>query len=202
MLNGPNGPVGNFSLIEVAELQFAYIARLIELLRAGRCREVSASVAATEQFEAERVVAARKTVWMTGCRSWYLDDRGIPAAWPWTFDRFRAEMTAPRLEAYDLVRRSVPAHAAVRPDGMRERPSPKLARLGSDGYGRRMLRLTRMVAVLMTMVTFEIALAGAAENPPDDYLCYAAGSTKNKRLPHQRARGSSCRIVSAGCSVS
>jgi cation diffusion facilitator CzcD-associated flavoprotein CzcO len=103
MLNGPNGPVGNFSLIEVAELQFAYIARLIELLRAGRCREVSASVAATEQFEAERVVAARKTVWMTGCRSWYLDDRGIPAAWPWTFDRFRAEMTAPRLEAYDLV---------------------------------------------------------------------------------------------------
>jgi cation diffusion facilitator CzcD-associated flavoprotein CzcO len=25
-LNGPNGPVGNFSLIEVAELQFAYIA--------------------------------------------------------------------------------------------------------------------------------------------------------------------------------
>ena len=36
-----------------------------------------------------------KTVWITGCRSWYLDDRGIPAVWPWTFDRFREEMAAP-----------------------------------------------------------------------------------------------------------
>jgi hypothetical protein len=40
---------------------------------------------------------------MTGCRSWYLDDRGIPAVWPWSFDRFRAEMAAPVLEAYELV---------------------------------------------------------------------------------------------------
>ncbi len=39
-----------------------------------------------------------------------------------------------------------------------------------------------MLAVLLAMVTFEIALAGAVENPPDDYLCYAAGSTKNKKL--------------------
>jgi cation diffusion facilitator CzcD-associated flavoprotein CzcO len=103
MLNGPNGPVGNFSLIEVAELQFAYVLQLVELIRSGRCREVSASAAATEQFEAERVVAARKTVWMTGCRSWYLDDRGIPAAWPWSFDRFRQAMAAPDLADYDLV---------------------------------------------------------------------------------------------------
>ena len=33
MLNGPNGPVGNFSLIEVAELQFAYILQLVDRLR-------------------------------------------------------------------------------------------------------------------------------------------------------------------------
>jgi cation diffusion facilitator CzcD-associated flavoprotein CzcO len=103
MLNGPNGPVGNFSLIEVAELQFGYVAQLIELVRSGRAREVSATAAATAAFEEERVAAAQKTVWMTGCRSWYLDDRGIPAAWPWTFDRFRAAMAAPRPEAYELV---------------------------------------------------------------------------------------------------
>ena len=35
MLNGPNGPVGNFSLIEVAELQFAYIMQLVDRLRDG-----------------------------------------------------------------------------------------------------------------------------------------------------------------------
>jgi cation diffusion facilitator CzcD-associated flavoprotein CzcO len=102
MLNGPNGPVGNFSLIEVAELQLAYVLQLLEPLRAGRCREISPSAETTERFDAERVEAAKKTVWITGCRSWYLDDRGIPAVWPWTFDRFREEMAAPKLAAYEL----------------------------------------------------------------------------------------------------
>jgi cation diffusion facilitator CzcD-associated flavoprotein CzcO len=104
MLNGPNGPVGNFSLIEVAELELAYILALVDLLRAGRCRELCPTPAATARFEAERVAAARHTVWMTGCQSWYLDERGIPAVWPWTFDRFREAMAAPRLEDYELLR--------------------------------------------------------------------------------------------------
>lgn len=103
MLNGPNGPVGNFSLIDVAELQFGYIKQLVSLIAEGRCRAVSAKEAAAARFEEDRVEAAKKTVWVTGCRSWYLDDRGVPAAWPWTYDRFRQEMAAPRLEDYDLI---------------------------------------------------------------------------------------------------
>jgi cation diffusion facilitator CzcD-associated flavoprotein CzcO len=104
MLNGPNGPVGNFSLIEVAELQFAYIMQLVDQVRSGRCREVSASHAASVRFDEDRVEAAKHTIWAAGgCSSWYLDDRGIPAAWPWTFDRFREEMAAPDLADYDLT---------------------------------------------------------------------------------------------------
>jgi cation diffusion facilitator CzcD-associated flavoprotein CzcO len=102
MLNGPNGPVGNFPLIEVAERQMGYILQLIEQLRAGHCREISPTLASTEDFESQRVAAAANTVWMTGCRSWYLDDRGVPAAWPWTIERFKAEMTAPQLQAYEM----------------------------------------------------------------------------------------------------
>ena len=101
MLNGPNGPVGNFSLIEVAELQFGYILQLIDRLRSGECREISATRRAMEEFEAARVEAAANTVWVTGCRSWYLDDRGIPATWPWSFHRFRAEMDAPKPQAFE-----------------------------------------------------------------------------------------------------
>ena len=104
MLNGPNGPVGNFSLIEVAELQFAYIMQLVQRLRSGECTEVSPLQEATDEFEEQRVAAAQKTVWVTGCNSWYLDDRGIPASWPWPFSRFRDEMAAPDLSAYDLRR--------------------------------------------------------------------------------------------------
>jgi cation diffusion facilitator CzcD-associated flavoprotein CzcO len=103
MLNGPNGPVGNFSLIEVAELQFAYIMQLVEQVRSGHCREVSVRPAAAARFEEARVDAARRTIWQSGCRSWYLDDRGVPAAWPWSFDRFRAEMAAPKLDDFELA---------------------------------------------------------------------------------------------------
>jgi cation diffusion facilitator CzcD-associated flavoprotein CzcO len=103
MLNGPNGPVGNFSLIEVAELQLGYILQLVERLRAGGCREIGPRADATERFEAERTEAAKHTIWGSGCRSWYLDDRGVPMSWPWTFDRFREEMAKPKLEAYEQV---------------------------------------------------------------------------------------------------
>lgn len=102
MLNGPNGPVGNFSLIEVAELQCTYILQLVERLRAGGCREVSPTPAAMQRFDADRREAARTTIWNSGCRSWYLDAGGLPTAWPWTFDRFRDEMRAPRLDHFDL----------------------------------------------------------------------------------------------------
>jgi len=101
MLNGPNGPVGNFSLIDVAELQFAYIMQLVDLVRSGACKEVSASRAALERFDAERKEAARTTIWKSGCKSWYLDRNGVPMAWPWTFDRFLEEMRAPRLEDFE-----------------------------------------------------------------------------------------------------
>lgn len=103
MLNGPNGPVGNFSLIEVAEIQFRYIMQLIERIRFGACREISTTHEALTEFERAREQAAQHTVWVTGCRSWYLDDRGLPAVWPWSFVRFREQMKTPDPAAYEFA---------------------------------------------------------------------------------------------------
>ncbi len=104
MLNGPNGPVGNYSLIDIAEHQWGYIAQLMDLLRKGECRQISASAEALTQFDSERIAAARRTIWYTGgCTSWYLDAQGIPASWPWTYSRFVDEMRVPRWEAFDMV---------------------------------------------------------------------------------------------------
>jgi cation diffusion facilitator CzcD-associated flavoprotein CzcO len=103
MLNGPNGPVGNFSLIQIAEAQMAYILQLLEQIRIGKCREISASAPATRAFERKRSEAAKKSIWATGCKSWYLDKHGVPASWPWTPSRFFEEMNRPKLEFYDLV---------------------------------------------------------------------------------------------------
>ena len=104
MLNGPNGPVGNFSLIEVAELQLAYVLQLVERVKSGACDEIAPTHDAMARFDADRRVAAKTTIWSSGCKSWYLDDDGLPTAWPWTFDRFREEMREPRWDDYDLRR--------------------------------------------------------------------------------------------------
>ena len=103
MLIGPNSPIGNFSLIEVAELQFDYIMQLIEQVRSGQCREIAATTGATRDFNDDLADAMGGTVWVTGCRSWYLDDNGIPATWPWTFDRFQQAMRQPDLDHFERV---------------------------------------------------------------------------------------------------
>jgi len=103
LLNGPTGPVGNFSLIDIAERQWAYIEQLIAQVQSGRCREVSVSAAAMDNYEERRIAAAKKTIFASGCTSWYLDKEGVPASWPWSYDRFAEEMTAPRLEDFDLA---------------------------------------------------------------------------------------------------
>lgn len=103
MLNGPNGPVGNFSLIGIAEQQIGYVMQLMEKLRNGEYREISASASATEHFEQSRADAAKKSIWATGCNSWYLDKNGVPASWPWSQRHFNERMSEPDLKAYDAV---------------------------------------------------------------------------------------------------
>lgn len=100
---GPNSPIGNFSLIMISEMQLAYIMQLVDLIRTGRYREVAPTAAATTRFNAAIKEAMKGTVWVTGCRSWYLDRNGNPAMWPWTFERFEAEMAKPDLGDFDLV---------------------------------------------------------------------------------------------------
>jgi hypothetical protein len=102
MLNGPNGPVGNFSLIEVAERQLDYTLQLIDGLRRGVYREVSPTLEAMHRFENERREAAKKTVWVTGCNSWYLDADGVPASWTFSHERFVEEMSAPKMADFDI----------------------------------------------------------------------------------------------------
>jgi hypothetical protein len=103
MLNGPNGPVGNFSLILIAESQVDYILKLIARIRAGACRALAPSAEATRRFNAEIRDAMKHTVWVSGCRSWYLDKNGTPVTWPWSFERFKDDMREPRWAEYELM---------------------------------------------------------------------------------------------------
>ncbi|MEJ6654507.1 MAG: NAD(P)/FAD-dependent oxidoreductase [Pseudomonas sp.] len=103
MLNGPTGPVGNFSLTEIAEFEWDYIAQLLELLKTGKYSEISVSSDAMAAYEEKRLAKAKKTVFGSGCTSWYLDAEGVPSTWPWDHNAFEDAMRKPVLEDYQLI---------------------------------------------------------------------------------------------------
>lgn len=103
LLNGPTGPVGNFSLVDIAEKQWGYISQLIAKVADGEIRSASASHEAMAAYDDRRVTAAKRTIFASGCSSWYLDGDGVPASWPWSYDAFSEAMNGPKLEDFDLA---------------------------------------------------------------------------------------------------
>lgn len=103
MLNGPTGPVGNFSLTEIAEFEWGYIAQLLQMLESGQYREISVTPEAMTAYEDRRVTKAKKTVFGSGCKSWYLDNEGVPSTWPWDHNAFEDAMKKPVLQDYQLI---------------------------------------------------------------------------------------------------
>jgi cation diffusion facilitator CzcD-associated flavoprotein CzcO len=103
MLNGPGAPVGNFSLIDVAERQWDYIAQLIERLDRGEGRAIAPKHSAVAAYDERRDAAARHTIFGSGCSSWYLDNEGVPNLWPWSYQAFADAMARPDHAAFELT---------------------------------------------------------------------------------------------------
>lgn len=55
---------------------------------------------ATERLVNKMDQAMKKTVWMSGCKSWYQDADGNIPMWRWTFERYEREMS--KLNAGDF----------------------------------------------------------------------------------------------------
>jgi cation diffusion facilitator CzcD-associated flavoprotein CzcO len=103
MLNGPTSPVGNFSLIDTAEKQWAYIEQLLARIGEGNARGIAVSQKAFAAYEDARITRARQTIFGSGCASWYLDKTGVPITWPWDYDAFADAMKAPDFEAFEVI---------------------------------------------------------------------------------------------------
>jgi cation diffusion facilitator CzcD-associated flavoprotein CzcO len=103
MMIGPHSPIGNHSLVAIAEAQADYVARWVERLRAGRVASVAPTPEATARFNAEMRRAMPRTIWTTGCRSWYLGRDGLPELWPWTPERHRELLGEPELEDFAVA---------------------------------------------------------------------------------------------------
>ena len=103
MIGGPNSPIGNFSWLFTAENQLGYAMQLIDLLARGNAREIAPSERATAAFNAAIAEQLPRTVWASGCRSWYMDEKGRVASWPFSYEKFLSNMAAPVLEDFDIA---------------------------------------------------------------------------------------------------
>lgn len=102
MLMGPHSPVGNNSLIPIAEDQADYVIWWIKQLREGGIDCASPTEAATKSYNDSMKAAMPQTVWTTGCSSWYLGEDGLPELFPWEPKRYTELLRNPRMTDFDV----------------------------------------------------------------------------------------------------
>jgi hypothetical protein len=83
LLYGPNTNGGTGSVIDTIEAGMAHVLAALRLLDGARARTIEVGRPTAEAFDRELRAALAKTVWHTGCTSWYLDEHGNdPNQWP------------------------------------------------------------------------------------------------------------------------
>jgi hypothetical protein len=107
LVGGPNSPRGNFSAIAYSEAIVDHIVKCIVLARDNGICSLEARAEAQDKFEAENSKGLATTTWVTGCRSWYLNEQGLPENWTGTPGEFRAALNQPDLADF-RVKKTVP----------------------------------------------------------------------------------------------
>jgi cation diffusion facilitator CzcD-associated flavoprotein CzcO len=102
MLMGPHSPIGNQSLVLIAESQADYALWWINQVREGNVVAVAPSDTATKDYNERMKSAMPQTVWVTGCKSWYLGKDGLPELFPWTPMRHRELLRIPETAHFDV----------------------------------------------------------------------------------------------------
>ena len=83
MLLGPNTGLGHNSLIFMIEAQTRYIMHCLRWLWSGEVSSIEVRADVQAQFNLRLDAQMKRTVWMSGCRSWYLNANGSNSTiWP------------------------------------------------------------------------------------------------------------------------
>lgn len=100
-LVGPNTGLGHNSIIFMIESQVSLIRRALARLRRRGGRRIEVRRGAQRRFARWLDARMARTVWLSGCRSWYLDRRGRNTTlWPsWTW-RYWLATRLPRWRAF------------------------------------------------------------------------------------------------------
>jgi cation diffusion facilitator CzcD-associated flavoprotein CzcO len=114
LIYGPNTNGGTGSVIYTIECGITHVIEALRARERAGAKRIEVRRAAAEEFDLELRAALSRTVWHTGCTSWYLDENGNdPNQWPWLWHdyRRRTEKLAPG--AYELGAGAARAMAAA-----------------------------------------------------------------------------------------
>lgn len=116
ILLGPNTGLGHNSMVHMMESQYAYILDAVSRLRDPDVAAFDVRPEALTRWEREMERRTRRTVWASGCSSWYLGDDGRNfTLWPGPTYEYRRRTAAFDERAYRVVRRAdLPAPATAR----------------------------------------------------------------------------------------
>jgi len=90
LLYGPNTNGGTGSVIFTIESGMRQVVAAVKELHQHGTSTIEVKRDTAEAFDRELRAALRKTVWHTGCTSWYVDENGNdPHQWPWLWSTYR-----------------------------------------------------------------------------------------------------------------
>jgi cation diffusion facilitator CzcD-associated flavoprotein CzcO len=104
LLYGPNTNGGTGSVIYTLEAGVAHVIAALRELDRRAAQKITVRREAAEAFDRELRAALGKTVWHTGCTSWYLDESGNdPNQWPWLWHTYRRRAAEVSPDAYEMT---------------------------------------------------------------------------------------------------
>ncbi|NBD19663.1 NAD(P)-binding domain-containing protein [Aquabacterium fontiphilum] len=105
VLMGPNTGLGHNSMVYMIESQAHYIIEALKVMKERRLRTIEVKPEAQAKFVSHVQQALTGTVWNSGCKSWYLNERGRnTAAWPGFTFAYRLKTRRFRLQPYRTER--------------------------------------------------------------------------------------------------
>ncbi|MDF1664534.1 MAG: NAD(P)/FAD-dependent oxidoreductase, partial [Planctomycetota bacterium] len=101
MLLGPNTALGHNSVILMIEAQAKYIRQCLERMRRRRLKSLEVKSEAQLHFNDWVTKRLAKTIWLSGCQSWYLDENGHNSTiWPGYVYQYQWQTKRPKFHHY------------------------------------------------------------------------------------------------------
>lgn len=106
VLVGPNTGLGHNSMIFMIESQVRYTIKMLRMMSELGARAVNLKAGSQQKFNRDLQHSLAKTVWQSGCKSWYQTEDGKNSSiWPGSTFTYWAKTLKPDFRHYDFTDR-------------------------------------------------------------------------------------------------